>query len=56
MSATFSQGVGEVLDEIFKVLNTFQCFFNGILRVFNTPLFLTVFSEGVNTVLVRGCQ
>ena len=25
-------------------------------RVFNTPLFVTVFSEGVNTVLVRGCQ
>ena len=45
-----------MLDEIFKVLNTFRCFFCGILRVFNMPLFFTVFSEGVNTVLVRGCH
>ena len=26
VSATFSQGVGEVLDEILKVFYTFQCF------------------------------
>ena len=59
VSATFYQGVRKVLHEILKVftrLLDFSVVLYGIMRVFKTPLFLTVFSEGVNTVLARGCQ
>ena len=56
VSATFSQCVGEVLDEILKVINTFRCFFLWNIEGVQLAAILTVFSEGVNSVLVRGCQ
>ena len=58
MSATFSQGVGEVLDEILKVFNTFRCFLWNIEDVQKATIFDRFFwgcQHGVDErVSVRG--
>ena len=54
----FSQGISEVLvlDGIFKVFNPFRRFLWNIEGVQHAAIFDRFFSEGVNTVLMRGAE
>ena len=52
-----------VLEKFYRVFSRFWHLFQGagevffeLYRVLNTPRFLRLFSQGVNTVLLRGCH